>query len=136
MVRREAASLAVVIPGATGMIHDRKIGFRLGAIMGRVRQALLALVFLTALVSASPAGAQTYVGVTPPQLGSADIATTSAATASAPVPSASASLAQTAPAPVQRLAFSGADIMGMLVLAGFCIGIGTLLRGAGHQSKS
>lgn len=98
--------------------------------IGRIRNVLLIAVFGILLATALPAGAQTYVGVTPPQVGSSDPggAHRSVIAAAASGPS---SLARPAPAPVQRLALTGADITGMLLVAGLCAGVGLVLhRGA------
>ena len=106
----------------------------------RVRKltTLAAITVVLVLLVARPAEAQTYVGVTAPEVGSVDPGLSGQVlSASGTRPPAggvlsSASLAQTAPAAEEGLAFTGADIMGMVAIAGFCILVGFILRRGGR----
>src|SRR5437764_1089030 len=79
---------------------------------------------------AAPAGADSYVGVTPPRVGGAEAG---AAAVFTPVAAAGQSRFTTQAATSGLLPLTGGDIAGLVLLGGVCVGIGVLMRGAAHR---
>ena len=96
-----------------------------------IRRAAGAVLFAGSFALAGPAVAQTYVGVTPPQVGSADASpgVLSQAGSLGAVGGVQSQVGAVSPAAARAggLAFTGSDVMGLLLIAGSSVVVGTVV---------